>query len=138
MMSKSNLSYSIITVILSIVYSFFVPLKAQNVDDLPNDPQQLRTWQCSQTDKTIAVEAKDVPIWKDLIEGGGWKCDEQVPNIPADKPTFSCEPQEIIGILTVFWLGGKGGKDQMTTWMNELANTNNMTCTLNETNKYWE
>ena len=34
-----------------------------NIDNLPNDPQQMTTWLCNQDTKEIVVEVKDVAIW---------------------------------------------------------------------------
>jgi hypothetical protein len=43
-------------------------------DDLPSAeyPEQLKIWLCQQGDKAVAVQAKDTPIWQEIIEGGGW------------------------------------------------------------------
>ena len=41
-----------------------VEIDGTNIDDLPNDPQQITTWRCTQRDKKIVVEVKDVDIWQ--------------------------------------------------------------------------
>jgi hypothetical protein len=109
-----------------------------NIDELPDDPQQMRIWRCTQADKTIVVEAKDVPIWKEMIEGDGWQCTEELSFIPANERKFSCEPSEIIGILTVFWLEGKGGQQQLQDWMDRLNKQQGMICTMDKTSPYFD
>ena len=109
-----------------------------NIDDLPDDSQQEKTWRCTQTDKAIAVEVKDVQGWKEIIEEEGWQCAQELSVIPDSDRKFTCEPAEIIGILTVIWLQGKGGKQQMQTWMNKLAQSKGMVCQASQTTEYWE
>ncbi|PSF35043.1 hypothetical protein C7H19_18040 [Aphanothece hegewaldii CCALA 016] len=121
------------------------PLLAQvpsgtNIDELPDDPQQMKTWRCRQGDRAIVIEAKDVSIstWQGIIETQGWQCVEELSTISDDERTFSCESNNgVINIVTAIWLEGKGGKQQMQTWMNELQ-SKNMTCTADFTNQYWE
>ena len=109
-----------------------------NIDALPDNPQQMRTWRCTESDQAIVVEAKDVPIWKEMIEGDGWRCIQELSVIPANDRKFSCDPSEVIGILTVFWLEGKGGKQQMQDWMEQLNKQQGMVCTMGTTNPYWD
>ncbi|ACK66355.1 conserved hypothetical protein [Rippkaea orientalis PCC 8801] len=109
-----------------------------NIDDLSNDPQQLKIWRCSQEEQVIAVEAKDNSIWQEMIEKGGWQCLEALSAIPGGDRKFSCEPQNTLGLVTVFWLEGKGAKQQMSSWMTELENQKGMTCTKDETNPFWQ
>ncbi len=109
-----------------------------NIDDLSDDPQQMRTWRCRQADKAIQIEAKDTSIWQGIIATQGWQCLEQISVIPDDVPKFSCESNgDVINIVTAIWLEGKGSKQQMQTWMNALK-SKNMTCTVNSTNPYWD
>ncbi len=115
-----------------------IPNPSNNIDNLPNDPQQLTTWRCTQEDQAIAVEAKDIKGWQEMIEKEGWQCQEELSIIPSGDRQFSCEPEETIGILTVVWLKGTEGKEQMTTWMNKLENQQGMTCTKDETNPFWQ
>ncbi|HAC63992.1 MAG TPA: hypothetical protein DCF68_10750 [Cyanothece sp. UBA12306] len=112
--------------------------KPTDINELPNDSSQLTIWRCTQDKKMIVVEAKNVTIWQEMIEKGGWACIKALEPIPGGDRKFSCEPQEIIGIVTIFWLEGKGGKQQMTNWMNDLGNKNEMTCTKDETNVFWQ
>lgn len=117
----------------------FAPeMNGTNVDELPDDPQQMRTWRCTQEDKAIVVEAKDVPIWKEMVEGERWQCMEELSVIPPNDRKISCEPSEIIGILTIFWLEGKGGKQQMQEWMDRLTEEQGMVCTLEKTTLDWD
>jgi hypothetical protein len=51
--------------------------------------------------------------------------------------TFSCEPEDTIGILTVIWLEGKEAKQQMQDWLGELAKKD-LTCTTSSTTQFWE
>jgi hypothetical protein len=99
-----------------------------NLEDLPNNSQQQRSWECSQGKNAIEVEAKDVSIWKEMIEQGGWECQEQLTAISEGDLKFSCDPSEPIGLLTVVWLSGEGGKQQMQTWIDELNNRQGMVC----------
>jgi hypothetical protein len=108
-----------------------------NIDDLPNNPQQMKTWVCNQDNKAITVAAKDVKTWKPIIEGEGWECQEKIPMIAGGEPQLSCEPEEIIGILTVTWLQGKDWKPQMGSWLSQLKGQG-LSCTVSKTNPYWE
>lgn len=117
------------------------PVKAQdyaqtNPGELPNNPQQLKSWQCAQGDKAIAVQAKDVNYWKPVIEGDGWNCQETVVDIEGNDRQFSCEPNETIGILTVTWLQGNDGKQQMENWVEKIQKDNNLSCTVNKSSQY--
>lgn len=113
-------------------------LDGTNIDDLPNMPQQMRTWRCSQGNQAVAVEAKDTSIWQEVIETNGWQCLEQLSVISDNERKFSCEPNEgnFVAIITTIWLEGKEGKQQMQTWMNALQ-SKNMTCTTSMTNQDW-
>jgi hypothetical protein len=99
-----------------------------NLDELPGDVQQLRTWLCQKDKSLIAVEAKDVQNWKSLIDKEAWTCDEQTTNIPIGVNRLSCEPQDNIAIVRIFWLKGTGGEGQLGLWGDSLA-TEGMICT---------
>lgn len=103
----------------------------QNTGELPDDPNQLRTWVCAMGTDRIAVSAKDVKGWKEMVEKPGWKCTEENTDIPDGALNLSCEPEQTLGILTVYWLGGKNGKKQLTVWKNNLAEKHGMICTFN-------
>jgi hypothetical protein len=113
-------------------------MDGSNIDELPDNPQQMRTWRCTQLDKSILVEAKDVPIWKEMIEGEGWQCMEDLSAISSDERKLSCDPSEVIGILTIIWLEGKGGKQQMQDWNDQLDQQQGMVCTMDSTSPYWD
>jgi hypothetical protein len=110
---------------------------SSNVDDLPDNSQQMRTWQCTQGNQEVAVEAKDVSFWKEVIEGTQWQCSEADIDIPDGNITFSCEPDDIIGILTVVWLRGEGARTQMLTWLNDLNTNYDLICTKGKTSADW-
>jgi hypothetical protein len=109
------------------------PLKPsqQNLGDIPQDPTQMRSWVCIQGSDRIAVSAKEVKGWKALIEKQGWQCSEGNTDIPDRTPSFSCEPEQTLGVLSVYWLGGKNGKTQLTSWKDNLSAQQGMVCTLN-------
>jgi hypothetical protein len=114
-------------------------LQQSNVDDVLRDPTQLTIWVCNSGDKMVAVEVKDISFWNQLTqESKVWQCAQKLPDIPGKKQTFSCEPTETMGLISVYWLKGDGGQDQMKSWMTALTNKYNMVCTTSETNKYWE
>jgi hypothetical protein len=114
-------------------------LKQPNIDDVRNDPNQLTTWVCNSGDKMVAVEVKDISFWNNLTEESkNWQCNQKLADISAGKKTFSCEPTETMGLISVYWLQGEGSQDQINTWMNALANKYNMVCTTSKTNKVWE
>lgn len=108
-----------------------------NIDDLPNNPQQMFSWRCSKDNKTIAVEVKDVDNWQKLLDTQNWSCKEDLSIIPGNKGKFSCTPSADVGILTVVWLQGEGGKEQMQTWFDDLNKDQNMVCYQTRTNKFW-
>ena len=99
-----------------------------NIYELPGDGQQLRTWLCQKDKSLIAVEAKDVQNWKPLVDKEAWTCDEQTTNIPIGVSRLSCEPQDTIAIVRIFWLKGTGGEEQLGLWGDSLA-TEGMICT---------
>jgi hypothetical protein len=69
---------------------------------------------------------------------GGWECRQNLSSVPDDSLQFSCESNETpINIITLTWLAGEGGKQQMKTWMAAFQNRG-MTCTTDETNPFWE
>lgn len=93
----------------------------ESLDNLPDDPNQMRSWACSQGDKKIEVEAQDESVWTETIKGSEWECSQQVSNLGSGALQFTCEPEEgTVGILTVTWLSGSGGQEQMEAWMKEL------------------
>jgi len=114
-------------------------LKNSQLDDITNTPTQLTTWVCNNGDRQIAVETKEISFWNQLTEANkDWKCAQNIPTIPDKKRSFSCEPNDTMGLISVYWLQGKGGKTTMSGWMDSLANKYNMVCTRTETNVYWE
>ncbi|MEB3175037.1 MAG: hypothetical protein VKN60_07625 [Cyanobacteriota bacterium] len=114
-------------------------LSQPGLDDVDNDPSQVLTWVCRQQDKLIAVESKDIKNWQAVADAqGAWQCQQNIPQIPDQSLSFSCEPAEKIGLLSVYWLQGAGGKAQMTAWMTALANQRGMVCTADKTNPYWQ
>jgi hypothetical protein len=114
-------------------------LKNPQLDGITNTPTQLTTWVCNNGDRQIAVETKEISFWNQLTEANkDWKCAQNIPTIANKKRSFSCEPNETMGLISVYWLKGKEGKQTMSGWMNSLANKYNMVCTRTETNVYWE
>ncbi|MEB3311382.1 MAG: hypothetical protein VKJ02_14235 [Snowella sp.] len=114
-------------------------LRNQNLDDITNDPQQLKTWLCRSGSQQIAVEIKEIAFWNQLTEANkNWKCTQTIPTIPDKTRSFSCEPTDTMGLISVYWLKGDQGKETMKGWMNTLANQYNMVCTRTQTNSFWE
>ena len=114
-------------------------LKNPQLDDITNTPTQLTTWVCNNGDRQIAVETKEISFWNQLTEANkDWKCAQNIPTIANKKRSFSCEPNDTMGLISVYWLTGKDGKTTMSGWMDSLANKHNMVCTRTETNVYWE
>jgi hypothetical protein len=114
-------------------------LNNPQLDDITNTPSQLTTWVCNNGDRQIAVETKEISFWNQLTAANkDWKCAQNIPTIPDKKRSFSCEPNDAMGLISVYWLQGKGGKTTMSGWMDSLANKYNMVCTRTETNVYWE
>jgi hypothetical protein len=114
-------------------------LKNPKLDDITNTPTQLTTWVCNNGDKQIAVETKEITFWNQLTEANkSWQCSQNIPTIADKKRSFSCEPNDTMGLISVYWLKGKDGKATMQGWMDSLANKYNMVCTRTETNVYWE
>jgi len=114
-------------------------LKNPQLDDITNTPTQLTTWVCNNGDRQIAVETKEISFWNQLTAANkDWKCAQNIPTIPDKKRSFSCEPNDAMGLISVYWLQGKGGKTTMSGWMDSLANKYDMVCTRTETNVYWE
>lgn len=108
-----------------------------NIDDLPDDPQQMRIWTCNHDNQAILVETKNVKIWTGIIETKGWQCAEKLSTIPDNSPQFSCESDSgDINIITVTWLTEKADKQQMTTWINAFQDQS-MICTTDKTNPFW-
>jgi hypothetical protein len=113
-------------------------MDANNIDNLPNDLQQMTTWRCNQGNQEIVVEVKDVDIWSKIVEKQGWQCQETLSVIPSGEEKFSCTPSEVIGILSIFWVKGQGGKQQMQAWLNELQEIPGMVCYINPNHKFWQ
>ncbi len=114
-------------------------LKNQGLDNITNDPQQLKTWVCNNGNQQIAVEVKEIALWNQLTENNkNWQCSQSIPTIPDKSRSFSCEPTDTMGLISVYWLNGDRGKDTMKSWMNILANKYNMVCTRTQTNSFWE
>ncbi|WP_373478344.1 hypothetical protein [Geminocystis sp.] len=141
-----------IAMLLSVAWGNLIlnPLKAQTpskiptiipaaVDDLPNDPNQLKTWYCNQGNQGILVEVKMVTNWQETMEmeTNQWQCQEQLINIPDNAVQFSCESDEnTINLITVTWLKGNEGKSPLKNWINTFENQN-MACTIDLTNPFW-
>jgi hypothetical protein len=121
--------------ILSLATFTSYPIQAQNnnLGDLPNDRQQMKSWKCERADKAIEVEAKNVAIWKETIEEEGWKCQEKVSDTTSKTLQFSCEPNDTIGILTVVWLQGEDANEQMETWIKKLGDRQGISCQMAQT-----
>ncbi len=115
-------------------------MKRPDLDDVKNYPDQVLTWVCnSQQNQTVAVQTKELPLWQTIMANNkDWQCSQNLPTIPANQPSFSCEPTDTMGLITVYWLRGKGGQTQMKAWMQALANQHNLVCTNTTTNRYWE
>ncbi len=112
--------------------------KESGLDDVSNDPSQLITWICKNQDKAIALEAKEITTWNAVINSDGtWQCDQNIPTIPDGSLSFSCESNDSLNLLSVYWLQGNGDKAQMKSWMNDLANARSMVCTTRKSNQYW-
>jgi hypothetical protein len=109
------------------------PIKqnSPNLGDLPNDPTQQKNWLCNRGDQRIAVAAKEEKGWKELIEKQGWQCGEGNTDIPDQTLGFSCEPEQTLGLLTVYWLNGSNGQQQLSQWRDKLASQQGMVCTIN-------
>jgi hypothetical protein len=105
--------------------------KTPNLGDLLNDPTQQKSWVCNKGDERIAVAAKEVKGWKELIEKQGWQCSQGNTNIPDKTLSFSCEPEQTLGILTLYWLNGSNGQQQLRQWQDDLASQQGMVCTTN-------
>lgn len=141
-----------IAILLSIVWGNLIlnPLKAEtpseipkiiptDVDDLPNNTDQMKTWSCSQGNQEILVEVKMVKNWQEIMEmeTNQWQCQEQLVKIPDNAVQFSCESDEnTINLITVTWIKGNEGKSPMKNWINTLENQS-MTCTFDRTNPFW-
>jgi hypothetical protein len=114
-------------------------LSEPGLDDITDQPTQLMTWVCQNGEKAIAVEVKEMDDWQRLTnKDSTWQCGQNIPTIPDDSPSFSCESSTTMGLMTVFWLAGEDGNAQMKTWMNDLANDQNLVCTRSQSNAFWE
>jgi hypothetical protein len=145
-----NLKNLAIATLLSGVWSSLtlIPLKAQNpseipssipanVDDLPNDPNQMKIWYCNNASQEVLVEVKMIKNWQEVIENNQWQCQEQLVNISDNDPQFSCESDESsLNLITIIWLKGDEGKTQMKNWISAFENQN-MACTIDSTNPFW-
>jgi NADH dehydrogenase FAD-containing subunit len=141
-----------IAMLLSVVWGNLIlsPLKAQtpsqiptiipaDVDDLPNNTDQMKTWSCNQENQQILVEVKMVKNWQEIMEmeTNQWQCQEQLVNIPDNAIQFSCESDEnTINLITVTWIKGNEGKSLMKNWINTFENQS-MACTVDRTNPFW-
>jgi hypothetical protein len=113
------------------------PSSISNIDNLPGDAQQMRTWTCNRENQSVLVETKDVKIWTEIIDAKEWQCAEELSKIPDNAPRFSCESDNgDINIVTVTWLTEKADKQQMKTWINSFENQS-MICTTDATNPFW-
>jgi hypothetical protein len=135
-----------IATLLSGVWSnaTLIPVKAEsppdiptNVDDLPNNPNQLETWYCNQENQGILVEVKLINNWQDTMKTNQWQCQEQLVNLPDNAPQFSCESDESeINLITITWIKGNEGKSPMKNLISAFENQN-MVCTIDLTNPFW-
>ncbi len=106
-----------------------------SLDDLSNDPNRLTIWTCLQGDKKIKVDAENYSGWQDTIEGDGWECSqpEQIPDSVSGANQFTCEPQDgTIGLLSITWLEGTGGKEQIQAWMKEIESKPGQGCQMSQ------
>jgi hypothetical protein len=152
---NSFLKWSVVSTLVA-TNSFHLPIAAQvapgdsvpsaqealsepGLDDITDQATQLMTWVCRKGEMAIAVEAKEMDNWQSLIsKNSPWQCAQDIPTIPDNSPSFSCESSTTMGLITVFWLAGEDGKTQMKTWMNDLANNQNLVCTRSQSNPFWE
>ncbi|WP_013320424.1 hypothetical protein [Gloeothece verrucosa] len=136
MKTPKKLTLGISLLCLGSLTAITQPLSAQsgntNLDNLPDNSQQMRIWGCSKGESSIEVEAKDVNIWKDMIEGGGWQCNEQIEPIAQSDVMLSCDPYDVIGNLTLVWLNGEQGKQQLQAWMKQLSEQPGMICRISD------
>ncbi|BAQ64133.1 hypothetical protein [Geminocystis sp. NIES-3709] len=147
-----NLKILAIATLLSGVWGSLtlIPLNAQtpseipltipaNIDDLPNDPNQLKTWYCDNASQGVLVEVKMIKNWQDTMEmeTNQWQCQEQLVNLPDNAPQFSCESDENeINLITITWVKGNEGKSLMKNWISTFENQS-MACTTDKTNEFW-
>jgi hypothetical protein len=106
-----------------------------SIDDLSDDPNQMTIWTCRQGDKKIEVEAQKYSAWQKKIEEEGWECSQpqQFPDQVSGATQFNCEPEEgTLGILTVTWLEGEGGNEQMQAWMEEIESKPDQGCQMGQ------
>jgi hypothetical protein len=103
----------------------------QNPGILQGDTTQMRSWVCGKQSDRIAVAAKEEKGWKTYIEEQGWQCTEENADIPDRTPSFSCEPAQELGILSVYWLAGRNGKKQLASWQKDLEQQQGTACTAN-------
>lgn len=118
-----------------LAFSGFSPsLQAQtnngNLEDLPNNSQQATSWACAKGSNRVEVEAKDVNHWQELMQGQGWQCDQQIDPIALGDLRLTCEPYNVIGILSIAWIKGEQGQQQLQTWKDQLGQKPGMICTL--------
>lgn len=114
-------------------------LSDPNLDDITDQSDQVVTWVCKQGNNSVAVEVKEWDDWQEIVDANKqWECNQDIPVIPSDEPTFSCETSTTMGLISVFWLEGEGGQEQMGEWMNSLANNRNLVCTHGQTNPFWD
>lgn len=114
-------------------------LQQPGLDNVDNDSTQLLTWVCRYQDKEIAVAAKDIKGLQQLMNANAdWQCAQNIPMIPDNSLSFSCESSETLNLLTVYWIKGTGKTSYMKDWMNALANNRKMVCTVRNSNLFWE
>lgn len=141
---STNVSFLTYTFSISAQVQQVTPLESQgevnntNIDDLPDNTQQMTIWQCVKDNNKIAIEVKDVDVWQSMLQKEGWQCQQNLPLITIDKGKFSCTPQENIGILTIFWLEGDNGKNQMKAWFQDLTVNQGLVCYISRTNQFWD
>lgn len=103
-----------------------------NLDDLPDDPEQMMSWKCSDQDSSILIEAKDDNIWKSIIDPNSWNCQPGLSDTSKGNLKFTCEPTQegMISLVTITWLTGNDQTRQMGQWLHELADEHNMICSM--------
>ncbi|MDJ0573599.1 MAG: hypothetical protein QNJ65_00350 [Xenococcaceae cyanobacterium MO_234.B1] len=111
----------------------------RSLEDLSDVLNQMAFWTCLQGDKKIKVDAQNESFLQETIEGEGWKCSqaERIPTQVSDEIQFSCEPLGgTLGIVTVTWLEGEGGKEQMQAWMEKMDSKPDQGCQMSQVEPY--
>ncbi|WP_107668488.1 hypothetical protein [Cyanothece sp. BG0011] len=123
---------SLLNLTLNLLAQTIEDTQLKNIDNLPNDSDQMITWTCNNQGDTVVVEATEDQIWSSIIESNNWTCQQQLSDIPTGALQFTCEPTEdgSLNILTVTWLSGKDENKQMGQWIHQFAEEYNMMCSM--------